>query len=91
MLATAKNPSNVLKPPPMVNWPVGFSFTRIAVDAKDARQDTDDIAVEDWRGLVERNAENRARRVAPNARKRENVVELLWKNSVAAEVTRRTI
>ena len=54
---------------------VCFFLARIGFDSEQARQDTNDIAVENGRGLIESNAANRASGVAANAGKRENVVE----------------
>ena len=55
---------------------IGFPFARIFRDAENSREDADDVAVEDGRGLVEGDAANRAGGVTANSRQRENVVEV---------------
>ena len=53
---------------------VSFFLARVCFDSEQARQDADDVAVEDWCGLIECDAANRASGVAANAGKREDVV-----------------
>ncbi len=53
----------------------GFLFLRILRHPKNAREHADDIAVQNGRRLVERNAANRAGGVTANARQREHVVK----------------
>ena len=56
---------------------IGSLFARIFCNAKHPRQHADDIAVEDWRRLVEGDAANRAGGVAADAGQREHVVEII--------------
>src|SRR5206468_2256452 len=55
---------------------VGLLFARVGGDAEDASQDANDIAVENWLGLVEGNAANRAGGVAANAGEGKDCVEI---------------
>ncbi len=55
---------------------VGFLFTRIGGDAEEAREDADDIAIKNGRGLIERDAANGAGGVAADAGQREDLVEV---------------
>lgn len=54
---------------------VGFLLARVLRDAEDARQHANDIAVENWRGLIERDTADRAGGVAADAGQGENVVK----------------
>ena len=56
----------------------GF-LLRIIRDAEKARQDADDIAVQNRRGLVEGDAANRAGGIAADAGQRQNLLELFRK------------
>lgn len=56
---------------------VGFLFPRIFCDAKNPCQHADDVAVENRRRLVERDAANRAGGVTADARQREHVIEII--------------
>lgn len=61
---------------------IGLFLTRIACDAENSAQNTNDIPVQNWRGLVESDAADRPGRVAANSRQRENVVEVPGKPPV---------
>jgi len=56
---------------------VGFLFARIFCNAENPRQYADDIAVKNWRRLVERDAANRAAGVTPDSRQRDHVVKII--------------
>ena len=58
---------------------VRFLFLRIFRDAEEARQDADDVAVENRRGLVEGDTANCAGGVTADAGQRQNLLELFWK------------
>src|ERR1051325_1732763 len=62
---------------------VRLFLTRIFFDAEDSREHTNDIAVEDWCWLIERDAADRARGVTADARQREDVGEVFRKASAA--------
>jgi len=54
---------------------VGFPFARVAFDAEDARQDTNDIAVENRRRLIKRDAANCAGGIRTDAGECQHSVE----------------
>jgi len=54
-------------------------FARIALDAEEARQNSNDVAVKDWRRLVKSDAANRAGRISANTRQRQYVFEMFRK------------
>jgi len=54
-------------------------FARIALDAEEARQNSDDVAVNDWRRLVKSDAANRSGRISANTRQRQYVFEMFRK------------
>ena len=54
-------------------------LTRVFPDAKNPRQNPDDIAVKDRRRLVERNAANRAGGVTPDSRQSDHGIEVIRK------------
>ena len=54
---------------------VGLFFARIGFDAVDAAQNSDDVAVEDGRGLIEADAANRASGVTTNAGQGEDGIK----------------
>src|ERR1017187_5535728 len=58
---------------------IGFLLTRVFPDAENPRQHADDIAVEDGRRLIERNAANGAGGVTSDSRQREHVVKIIRK------------
>ena len=57
---------------------VGFLFLRVFGDAVQAREDADDVAIEDGRGLVEGDAADGTRRVTPDAGQREDGIKFFW-------------
>ncbi len=61
---------------------VGFLRARVRGDAVEPREDADDVAVENRRGLVEGDAANRAGGVAANAGQGENGSKVFRKFSV---------
>jgi len=61
---------------------VGSLFARVGGDAKYPRENAIDVAIEDRTRLIERDAGNRPRSVAADARKREHVVEIVWEAAV---------
>ena len=61
---------------------IGLLFARIGFDPVDARQHTDDVAVEDGCGLVEGDAANRTGGVAADAGQGKDGVEGLRKFTI---------
>ena len=57
---------------------IGFIFPRVFPDAEYPRQHADDIAVENRRRLVERNAANGAGGVTADSWQSEDIIEVIW-------------
>ena len=79
MLSPRRGPDQVLRELPEPG--VGRTVARIFADAEEAGEHANDIAVEHRRGLVERNAANRAGGVTADAGQRHQFIELFRKPS----------
>ena len=61
---------------------VGFLFARVAFDAEEARQDANDVAVQNRRGLIECDAADCAGGVAADAGQREHGIKFARKFAI---------